>query len=160
MIDPQTILGLVSGGVGALVQLKKQADHDKHMLMMAALKLQNMTANDASKRGSSWGRRFALMIIIGVAFGGLVYAASQGIKVSQIVDKKPIIDFLGLIKIGGGQRVVEAAVYRVGVEGRDVVDGDSGHREPFDAVTVDHCSAAVANEVERRREDRVARSVI
>ena len=108
MIDPQTILGIGSGVVGAFVQLKKQADHDKHVLMMAALKFNNLTANDAEKRGSSWGRRFALIIIIGVGFGGLIYAASQGMKVSQIIDRKPFIDLLGLIKIGGGQKIVEA----------------------------------------------------
>jgi len=108
VIDPQTILGIGSAAVGAWVRLKAQADSDKHEMMMAALKLQNQTANDAVKRGSSWGRRFAIVIVLAVGFGGLIYAAMAGIQVSQIIDRKPIIDLLGLIKIGGGQKVVEA----------------------------------------------------
>jgi len=103
MIDPQTLLGIGSAVVGAVVQLKKQAEHDRHTMTMdliASLGVQNKTANDAMKRGSAWGRRFALVVIIGVAFGGLIYAASQGIKVSQIVDRNPIVDILGLIKLG------------------------------------------------------------
>ena len=109
MIDPQTIVGLVSGGLGALITLKVQADKDKHDMMMAALGIQNDNANDANKRGSAWGRRFAIIMIMSVGFGGLFYASAMGIKVSQIVDKEPLLDLFGLIKIGGGQKVVEAS---------------------------------------------------
>ena len=108
MIDPQTILGLGSGIVGAIVQLKKQADQDKHNLLMASLKMSNQTANEAEKRGSTFGRWFATVIILSVGFGGLIYAAHMNIPVSQIIDRKPLLDLLGLIKIGGGQKVIEA----------------------------------------------------
>ena len=52
-------------------------------------------------------RGFALVIILAVGFGGLIYAASQGLKVSQIVSVDPVFKFLGL-SIGGGEKVVEA----------------------------------------------------
>jgi len=108
MIDPQTIMGVGGAVIGAAVQLKKQRDQDQHQMMMAALNLANKSANDAQQRGTSWGRRFALIIILLVGFGGLIYAAMADIKVSQIVEQKPFFDLLGLIKLGGGQKIIEA----------------------------------------------------
>lgn len=109
MIDPQLILGIGSGALGAYVQLKKQAEQDRHQILMAALNKYDDSADKASKRGGSWGRRFAMFVVLSVGFGGLIYAAHSGIKVSQIVDREPIINLLNLIKIGGGQKVVEAS---------------------------------------------------
>lgn len=108
MIDPQTILGLGSGIVGAAIQLKKQKEQDQHEMMMASLGLSNNNANDAQKRGSTFGRWFSTIMILSVGFGGLVFAAYNKIPVSQIVEQKPLLDLLGLIKLGGGQRVIEA----------------------------------------------------
>jgi len=108
MFDPQLLLGLGSGAIGAFIKIKTDADKDKHEMMMAALGFQSESANDANKRGTSWGRRFALIMVLTVGFGGLFYAATMGIKVSQVIEVKPIVDFLGLIKIGGGQKIIEA----------------------------------------------------
>ena len=110
MIDLQLIIGLASAGVGAYVQLKKQAAQDQHdnmRLALEALSGHTSASNEAEKRGSGWMRGFALVIILAVGFGGLIYAAQQGIKVSQIVTVEPIIDFL-FLKIGGGEKVVQA----------------------------------------------------
>jgi type IV secretory pathway TrbF-like protein len=107
MIDPQLAIGIISGGIGALVQFKRQAQMDTHTIMMQALKGGNDSANQAQSRGSGWMRGFALVIILAVGFGGLIYAASQGLKVSQIVSVDPVFKFLGL-SIGGGEKVVEA----------------------------------------------------
>ena len=108
MIDPQTLLGLGSGIVGAIVQLKKQSDQDRHNMTMAALSLKNEVANDAESRGSAFGRWFAIIIILSVGFGGLIYSAASDIPVTQIIEKEPFLDLLGLIKIGGGQGIVKA----------------------------------------------------
>ena len=108
IIDPQTILGIGSAGIGAFIRVMVQSKKDQHELMMGALKLENKIANDANNRGSAWGRRFALILVLSVAFGGLFYAAHYNIKVSQIIETKPIVDLFGLIKLGGGQKVVEA----------------------------------------------------
>lgn len=109
MIDPNLIIGVVSGGLGALVQLKKQADHDKHDIVMASIKGYTASANDAAKRASPWSRRFAMIVVLSVGFGGLLYAAHTGIKVSQIVTVEPIVNLFGLLKFGGGEKVVEAS---------------------------------------------------
>lgn len=106
-MDPQLVLGIGSAVIGAMVQLKKQRDQDQHNITMAALHGHSIAADEAGKRGSGWMRGFALIIILLVGFGGLIYAASQGMKVSQIVKVEPIIDFL-FIKIGGGEKVVQA----------------------------------------------------
>ena len=106
-MDPQLLIGIASAGVGALVQLKRQAQKDTHDIVMASIVGASKAANEAESRGSGWMRGFALIIILTVGFGGLIYAAHQGIKVSQIIEVEPIIDFL-FIKIGGGEKVVEA----------------------------------------------------
>ena len=106
-MDPQLLIGIASAGLGAIVQLKRQADQDRHDLTMAAVQGYTQAANQAEKRGSGWMRGFALVIILAVGFGGLIYAAHAKIKVSQIIEVDPIIDFL-FIKIGGGEKVVEA----------------------------------------------------
>ena len=107
MIDPQLILGIASGGIGALIQLKKQADQDRHDITMAVMTKSNDIANAAHKRSSPWSRRFAMIVVLSVGFGGLLYAAHMGIEVSQIVKVDPIFKFLGL-SIGGGEKVVQA----------------------------------------------------
>ena len=107
MIDPQLILGIASGGIGALIQLKKQADQDRHDITVGLLKETNRVANEAAKRSSPWSRRFAMIMVLTVGFGGLLYAAHMGIEVSQIVKVDPIFRFLGL-SIGGGEKVVQA----------------------------------------------------
>ncbi len=106
-MDPQLFIGIVSAGLGALVQLKKQGDQDRHDLVMAAVRGATIAADSAESRGSGWMRGFALVIILAVGFGGLIYAAHAQIKVSQIVTVEPIIDFL-FLKIGGGEKVVQA----------------------------------------------------
>ena len=108
MIDATTILGVGSAGIGALVQMMKQSSQDRHEITLAALEAENNIANDANKRGSNLGRRFALIIVLSVGFGGLVYAAWKGIPVSQIIETQPLLDLLGIIKIGGGPKVIEA----------------------------------------------------
>jgi len=108
MIDPQLILGIGSGIVGAFITLKKQAAQDNHDLLMARFEVSNRVANSAQKRGSGWMRGFTLVVIIAVGFGGLIFAAYSDIQVSQIVEVEPIIDFL-FLKIGGGEKVVEAS---------------------------------------------------
>ena len=107
MIDPQLILGVASGGLGALIQLKKQSDQDKHDIVMASIKGYTGAADAAQKRGTGWARGFALIVVLTVGFLGLLYAAKEGIQVSQIVNKEPIFRFLGL-SIGGGEKVVQA----------------------------------------------------
>lgn len=110
-MDPTLIAGIGSAGLGAVVQLMKQASQDKHDLLMStigALKGSSEIADSANKRGSGFGRKFAMIVVLSVGFLGLVFAAQQGLQVSQIIDRKPIIDILGLIKLGGGPKVVEA----------------------------------------------------
>jgi len=106
-MEPGLILGIGSAAVGALVQLKSQADSDKQELLISLIGAKNKSANEADKRGSGWGRQFALVVVLSVGFGGLFYSAVYDKKVSQIIEVQPIIDFL-FIKIGGGQKVVEA----------------------------------------------------
>jgi hypothetical protein len=81
---------------------------DTHSIMMQALKGNTDGANAAESRGSGWMRGFALVVILAVGFGGLIYAAWADIQVSQIVLRDPIFKFLGL-SIGGGEKVVEAS---------------------------------------------------
>ena len=108
MIDPMLALDLGFGALGALITLKKQADQDTHNMLMAHIEKANDSANQAEKRGTGFGRGFALIVVLSVGFLGLLYAAHQGIQVSQIVNKEPIFKFLGL-SIGGGEKVVEAS---------------------------------------------------
>lgn len=106
---------LGAAGAGAGVQIFKQLLTDLNENTRQAFevakgraKIQNDNANDAAKRASGWGRRFALVTVLTVAFLGLVYAAHMKIPVSQIVSREPIINLLGLIKFGGGEKVIEA----------------------------------------------------
>ena len=108
MIDPMLALDLGFGALGALITLKKQADQDTHNMLMAHIKGASDSADNADKRGTGWGRGFALVVVLSVGFLGLLYAAHADIKVSQIVNKAPIYKFLG-ISIGGGEKVVEAS---------------------------------------------------
>jgi hypothetical protein len=107
MIDPMLALDLGFGALGALITLKKQGDQDRHNMLMAHIDKANDSANQAEKRGTGFGRGFALIVVLSVGFLGLIYAAHSEIQVSQIVDKSPIFKFLGL-SIGGGEKVVEA----------------------------------------------------
>lgn len=113
-MDPSLILG--SAGVGAGVQIFKQMISDQHAVSMKALdgrikesKANNDNHNDAAKRGSGWGRRFALVTVMTVAFFGLIFAVIMDVPVSQVVNREPIINLLNLIKIGGGQKVIQSA---------------------------------------------------
>jgi hypothetical protein len=108
MIDPLLALDLGFGALGALITLKKQAAQDTHNMLMAHIKGASDSADKAEKRGSGFGRGFALVVVLSVGFLGLLYAAHKGIQVSQIVNKEPIFKFLGL-SIGGGEKVVEAS---------------------------------------------------
>ena len=108
MIDPTTILGVGSAGIGALVQLMKQSAQDRHDITMQLMEKRNTIANDAKKRGGEFGRRFALITVLLVGFGGLIYAAHLNLPVSQIIETKPIFKLLGFLQIGGGPKVVEA----------------------------------------------------
>ena len=108
MIDPMLALDLGFGALGALITLKKQANQDTHNMLMAHIKGASDSADNADKRGTGWGRGFALVVVLSVGFLGLLYAAHADIKVSQIVNKAPIFKFLG-ISIGGGEKVVEAS---------------------------------------------------
>jgi hypothetical protein len=108
MIDPLLALDLGFGALGALITLKKQAAQDNHEMHMARITGANNSSNQAEKRGTGFGRGFALIVVLSVGFLGLLYAAHEGIQVSQIVNKDPIFKFLG-ISIGGGEKVVEAS---------------------------------------------------
>lgn len=112
-MDPTLLIG--SAGVGAGVQIFKQLLADQHANAMRAFeiaakrsKIENDNANAAAKRASGWGRRFALVTVLTVAFAGLLIASLMQIPVSQIVDREPIINLLGLIKLGGGEKVIQA----------------------------------------------------
>ena len=112
-MDPGLLIG--SAGAGAAVQIFKQLIHDQHDMAMRSMDL-NIKANDAhaesadkaAKRGSGWGRRFALVVVLSVAFIGLLFAAWLGIPVAQIVEKEPVFNLFGLLKLGGGEKVVMA----------------------------------------------------
>jgi hypothetical protein len=113
MMDPGLLLG--AAGAGGAVQIFKQLITDQHSMAMKAMERRikgaeasNSFANDAAKRTSGWGRRFALMIVLFVAFGGLLIASLLEIPVSQIVNKEPIFNLLGMIKLGGGEKVIQA----------------------------------------------------
>ncbi len=104
-----------AAGAGAGVQIFKQILADQNSLAMRALdsrikasKSDNENANDANKRGTGWGRRFALVTVLSVAFFGLLLSSWLKIPVSQIVEKEPILNLLNMIKIGGGQKVIVA----------------------------------------------------
>ena len=112
-MDPGLLIG--SAGAGAAVQIFKQLIADQHMMASKAMDLSikgaeasNRFANDAAKRSSGWGRKFALVVVLSVAFIGLFVMALAEIPVSQIVQKEPIVNLLGLIKLGGGEKVVQA----------------------------------------------------
>jgi hypothetical protein len=113
MMDPTMLLG--AAGAGAGVQIFKQLIADQHNLAEKALensikraRADNESANDAAKRASGWGRRFALVTVLTVAFVGLLLAAYMQIPVSQIVYREPILNLLGMLKLGGGEKVIQA----------------------------------------------------
>lgn len=110
-MDPLLLIG--SAGVGAGVQIFKQLIADQHAMASKALELsiqassaQNANANDAQKRGSGWGRRFALVTVLFVAFAGLLISSWLNIPVSQVVYKEPILNLLGMLKLGGGEKII------------------------------------------------------
>lgn len=112
-MDPTMLLG--AAGAGAGVQIFKQLIADQHNLAEKALensikraRADNESANDAAKRASGWGRRFALVTVLTVAFVGLLLAAYMQIPVSQIVYREPILNLLGMLKLGGGEKVIQA----------------------------------------------------
>jgi hypothetical protein len=112
-MGPEILLG--AAGAGAGVQIFKQVLADQQAnaqkafeIAAKAAKLQNSNANDAAKRSSGWGRRFALVTVLSVAFVGLLVASLMEIPVSQIVHKEPILNLLGMVKLGGGEKVIQA----------------------------------------------------
>lgn len=113
-MDPTLLLG--AAGAGAGVQIFKQIIADQHSMGLRAMeiaqkrsKIENNNANEANKRGSGWGRRFALVTVLMVAFIGLLLAAIMEVPVSQIVHKEPWFNLLNMIKLGGGEKVIQAA---------------------------------------------------
>ena len=112
-MDPGILLGAAGAGAGVQVFKQLLSDINGNQKMMFEIakgraQVQNENANDAAKRGSGWGRKFALTIVLGVAFLGLLMAAFLEIPVSQIVQKDPIVNILGLFKFGGGEKVIQA----------------------------------------------------
>ncbi len=112
-MGPEILLG--AAGAGAGVQIFKQILSDQQAnaqkafdIAAKAAGIQNKNANDAAKRSSGWGRRFALVTVLSVAFIGLLLASFMEIPVSQIVRKEPILNLLGMVKLGGGEKVIEA----------------------------------------------------
>lgn len=112
-MGPEILLG--AAGAGAGVQIFKQVLADQQANAQRAFEIaaktagiSNKNANDAAKRTSGWGRRFALVIVLFVAFGGLLISSWLEIPVSQIVQKEPLLNLLGMIKLGGGEKVIQA----------------------------------------------------
>lgn len=107
-MSPELIIGLVSSIIGGGIQMGKDHMHDMFKLHLAALGKHEESANNAAKRGSAFGRRFAMVIVLLVAFGGLIYAAERDLGVSQIVNTEPFFNFFNMVKLGGGPKVVSA----------------------------------------------------
>jgi len=105
----EVILGLLSLVLGAFTEHGKQKSQDTHDLLVAKFKVSDESANNASKRGGAGIRMFVALIIIFVAFGGLLMVAliDKEIPVTQFVDREPWFDFLG-IKLGGGMKSISA----------------------------------------------------
>lgn len=104
----EIVIGLVSAVIGAITQLGKDHMHDMHKLTMALVEYNEESRENAKKRGSAFGRRFALVLVLLVSFGGLIYAAEKGIGVSQIIQTEPFLNIFNMIKLGGGPKVVSA----------------------------------------------------
>lgn len=106
----EVILGLVSLFLGSYNERQKQKDHDQHELLIANFKIQDDSANSASKRGGAGIRMFVALIIIMVAFGGLLLVAiiEKEIPVTQFTEREPWFNLFGLIKLGGGMDSISA----------------------------------------------------
>ena len=102
----EVFLGLASLILGWFAESKKQQAHDLHEERMAA----KDSADSAQRRGGATIRMIVALIVIVVAFGGLLIPQfledSQG--VSQIFDKDPWLNLFGIIKFGGGKDVIVA----------------------------------------------------
>jgi len=106
----EVILGLVSLVLGAFHEHQKQKTQDQHELLMAKFKVQDESANHASKRGGAGIRMAVALIGIIVAFGGLLLVAliERDIPVTQFTEKEPWFNLFGIIKLGGGMDSISA----------------------------------------------------
>ncbi|MAF43639.1 MAG: hypothetical protein CMI54_05665 [Parcubacteria group bacterium] len=109
---------MITMGAGAAMgyyirmQAQKQADFMAvATLGIKAQKQNNEHQNDAAKRVSGWGavtRRFVIIIVIGVAFLGLLLAMFGDYPVT-VMHEMPVKSWLfGLIKTGGGIQTTTA----------------------------------------------------
>jgi len=105
----EVVLSIVSLLMGFFAESKKQQAQDLHEERLAATN----SANAASKRGGSTLRLLVAMIVMIVAFGGLIYAAYAKIPVTQFIEKEPWLNLFGLIKLGGGMTAETATGFVV-----------------------------------------------
>jgi hypothetical protein len=88
---------------------QKQKAQDQHDLLIASFKASTDSANEANSRGGAGIRMFVALVVIFVAFGGLLMVAliERDIPVTQFMDKEPWFDFLGF-RFGGGTVAISA----------------------------------------------------
>ena len=105
----EVIVGLITLVMGAYTEHKKQQIEDEHNLKLALADASERSANEANKRGGAGLRMAVALIIIIVAFGGLLVVGLMGdIPVTQFVEREPWLNLLGLLKLGGGTQTLEA----------------------------------------------------
>lgn len=109
MIPLEIITLAVSTFGSFLMKQKAQAEADKAKLLELSIKRDESTttsANEAAKRGAPWVRKAVAIIIITVAFGGLLLAPILDFPIALIqeVPQKSIL--FGLIKWGQGVEVI------------------------------------------------------
>ena len=105
----EVIVGIVSLIMGAFSEHQKQKAQDQHDMLMSSFKVSNDSANEANNRGGAGIRMFVALVVIFVAFGGLLMVAllERDIPVTQFMDKEPWFNFLGF-KFGGGPTAISA----------------------------------------------------
>ena len=111
-LPAEVVIGMVSGLGGFLMKMTAQRQADNTALIklgMEKAEHSSIMADAAAKRSSPWLRKFAAIVVILIAFGGiLLIAFFPKIPVSIIYNTNIKEFFWGLFRWGGEPRILEA----------------------------------------------------
>lgn len=109
-LTPETIVMLATTVFSYWAKINAQRNENMHQLVAArneSRQSDSMLMDDAGKRSSPFLRKTIGLIVISMAFGGLLIAPMLDIPVT-LIEKVPQHSFLfGLIKFGNGIKVIE-----------------------------------------------------
>ena len=107
----EVTVGMVSalGGFAMKLMAQRQADTTALIrLGMEKAESSSKRADEAAKRSSPWLRKFAAIVVLLVAFGGILIVAYEPNIPVSIIHETRQKSFLGIFKWGGNLRVLEA----------------------------------------------------